>query len=65
MRGREKISWLVVLWLLFAVGCEESEVQIPLSPVGLGVTDSEVVFGSSLALQGHAGYLGQETLQGP
>ncbi len=64
MRGREKISWLVVLWLLFAVGCEESEVQIPLSPVGLGVTDSEVVFGSSLALQGHAGYLGQETLRG-
>jgi ABC-type branched-subunit amino acid transport system substrate-binding protein len=28
------------------------------------VTDTEVTFGSSLALHGHAGYLGQETLRG-
>jgi ABC-type branched-subunit amino acid transport system substrate-binding protein len=44
--------------------CQEAEVQIPLAPVASGVTDTEVTFGSSLALQGHAGYLGQETLRG-
>lgn len=29
-----------------------------------GVTDTEVAFGSSLALSGHAGYLGTQTLRG-
>ena len=57
---------LVVLVLCSVVlaACQDAEVQIPLEPVGLGVTSSEVVFGSSMALQGHAGYLGQETLRG-
>ena len=49
------------LWVTF---WQDAEVQIPLAPVALGVTDTEVTFGSSLALQGHAGYLGQETLRG-
>lgn len=49
------------LWVTF---WQDAEVQIPLAPVALGVTDTEVIFGSSLALQGHAGYLGQETLRG-
>lgn len=62
--GRGNLLWVGLLCLMLAVGCEESEVQISLSPVGLGVTETEVVFGSSLALQGHAGYLGQETLRG-
>jgi ABC-type branched-subunit amino acid transport system substrate-binding protein len=44
--------------------CQEAEVQISMAPVGIGVTETEVIFGSSLALQGHAGYLGQETLRG-
>lgn len=48
----------------FLASCQEAEVQIPITPVGLGVTESEVTFGSSMALQGHAGYLGQETLRG-
>lgn len=47
---------------LFA--CEETGTHIPMSRVGNGVTDTEVVFGSSLALEGHTGYLGRETLRG-
>ena len=54
----------LVACVCFLAACQEAEVQIPIAPVGLGVTDSEVTFGSSLALQGHAGYLGQETLRG-
>ncbi|WP_459824910.1 ABC transporter substrate-binding protein [Desulfomicrobium salsuginis] len=57
----------IVLLVLcaFALGsCQEAEVQIPLAPVASGVTDTEVTFGSSLPLQGHAAYLGQETLRG-
>ncbi len=55
---------LLVLCALALASCQEAEVQIPLAPVASGVTDTEVTFGSSLALQGHAGYLGQETLRG-
>jgi ABC-type branched-subunit amino acid transport system substrate-binding protein len=54
----------LVVCVFFLAACQEAEVQIPIAPVGLGVTESEVTFGSSLALQGHAGYLGQETLRG-
>ncbi|MBF0232428.1 MAG: ABC transporter substrate-binding protein [Desulfamplus sp.] len=60
------------LWIFLAVflslcgfaGCQDDEIQIPIPPVVLNVDDNEVAFGSSLALQGHAGYLGQETLKG-
>lgn len=45
-------------------GCQDDEIKVPIPPVTLNVDDNEVVFGSSLALQGHAGYLGQETLKG-
>jgi ABC-type branched-subunit amino acid transport system substrate-binding protein len=55
---------LIVLWVLAMTSCQEGEVHIPLDEVASGVTDTEVVFGSSLALKGHAGYLGQETLRG-
>lgn len=55
---------LAVLCTLVLASCQEAEVQIPLAPVDTGVTDTDVTFGSSLALQGHAGYLGQETLRG-
>lgn len=63
MRAGLRILLLVVCVFGLA-SCQDAEVQIPLAPVGLGVTDTEVTFGSSLALQGHAGYLGQETLRG-
>lgn len=63
---RKHGAWMVALciWTLVLGACQETEVQIPQAQVGLGVTDQEVVFGSSMALQGHAGYLGQETLRG-
>jgi len=54
----------LVLCVLLLPSCQEAEVQISMAPVGIGVTETEVIFGSSLALQGHAGYLGQETLRG-
>jgi len=60
-------SFLLKILLLLSVclaGCQEAEVRVPMAKIGPGVTDTEVVFGSSLALQGHAGYLGQETLRG-
>ena len=33
-------------------------------PSTTGITDSEILIGSSLALEGHAGYLGTQTLHG-
>ena len=63
MRAGLRILLLVVCVFALA-SCQDAEVQIPLAPAGLGVTGTEVTFGSSLALQGHAGYLGQETLRG-
>ncbi len=59
--------WMIpVLALCLALwfGCQDETIQVPMPPVELVVDDREVVFGSSLALQGHAGYLGQETLKG-
>ena len=63
MRNRFSCVFLVLCVLLLP-SCQEAEVQISMAPVGIGVTETEVIFGSSLALQGHAGYLGQETLRG-
>ena len=62
--GRLFRTALLVLWVLTMTSCQEGEVHILLDEVPSGVTDTEVTFGSSLALQGHAGYLGQETLRG-
>lgn len=64
MRG---YSWFMWPWLILMVlwGCQDAEVMVPMPEVrDSGVHDTEVVFGSSLALQGHAGYLGQETIKG-
>jgi len=55
---------LVLLLAQFAWACggvdnsDDSNKGVP------GVTESEIVIGSSLALTGHAGYLGTQTLQG-
>lgn len=60
--------WILMITLLISLcavgGCQDDEIQVPIPPAKLNVDDHEVVFGSSLALQGHAGYLGQETLKG-
>jgi len=62
--GHRVGALLLGLGMLLLAACQEAEVQIPLAQTRSGVSDNEVVFGSSMALQGHAGYLGQETLRG-
>ncbi|MFA5904881.1 MAG: ABC transporter substrate-binding protein [Desulfobacula sp.] len=58
----------VILFFLISFsgffGCQDEKILVPVPPAVLNVDDHEVVFGSSLALQGHAGYLGQETHKG-
>lgn len=54
----------VTLFFFIISGCQDDKIQVSIPPVVLDVDAHEVVFGSSLALQGHAGYLGQETLKG-
>jgi len=64
---RRDHGWRMWAWLLLVAlwGCQEAEVVVPMPEVkDSGVHDTEVIFGSSLALQGHAGYLGQETIKG-
>lgn len=55
---------VLCFYSLMLASCQEAEVVVAMPSIGSGVTDSEVVWGSSLALQGHAGYLGRETLHG-
>ncbi len=53
---------LVILCALLA--CQRSPVSDAPGRSTPGVTDTEIVLGSSLALQGHASYLGIQTLRG-
>lgn len=55
---------MILCMAMSMLACEETGTHIPMSRVGNGVTATEVVFGSSLALEGHTGYLGRETLRG-
>ncbi|MBF0229894.1 MAG: ABC transporter substrate-binding protein [Desulfamplus sp.] len=55
---------IIAISFYVVAGCQDDEIKVPIPPVTLNVDAGEVVFGSSLALQGHAGYLGQETLKG-
>ncbi len=58
-------TFLIILLLISGFfGCQDEKILVPIPPLVSTVDDQEVVFGSSLALQGHAGYLGQETLKG-
>jgi len=51
--------------LLAVMACEPERPPIgPVETKAPGVTDTEVLIGSSLALSGHAGYLGTQTLRG-
>ncbi|WP_144019098.1 ABC transporter substrate-binding protein [Paucidesulfovibrio gracilis] len=52
---------LIVLGIVGCRGQGESQGNVSIPP---GVTDKEIVLGSSLALTGHAGYLGTQTLRG-
>ncbi len=53
-----------LLGLLLLAGCDERrQTYEPMEPTP-GVTDSEILLGSSLALEGHASYLGTQTMRG-
>ncbi|MFZ3044473.1 MAG: ABC transporter substrate-binding protein [Desulfatirhabdiaceae bacterium] len=57
---------LVGICCLFGLiaGCDRSTEQSPPQSRSQGVTDSEILLGSSLALNGHASFLGTQTLRG-
>ena len=56
---------LVLLFLLFLSCCSQADEQeTSQNAATSGVTPTEIRVGSSLALSGHAGYLGSETLRG-
>jgi branched-chain amino acid transport system substrate-binding protein len=46
------------------VACERADRSMAPTDTTPGVTNSEIVLGSSLALKGHAGYLGTQTYRG-
>lgn len=53
---------LVLLFLLS--GCHPADPETQSDTRRLGISDTEILIGASLALSGHAGYLGTETLHG-
>lgn len=54
----------MLLGIIPLAGCDERDTaKISLEPTP-GVTDTEILLGSSLALEGHASYLGTQTLRG-
>ncbi len=55
---------LFFLSFVLMVACEAAVDQKPLPSRQPGVTDSEIIVGSSLALGGHAGYLGTQIHHG-
>lgn len=63
MRNVPLICILICLALALA-GCDPSEDTAAEDARTPGVTDTEIILGSSLTLSGHAGYLGTQTLQG-
>jgi amino acid/amide ABC transporter substrate-binding protein, HAAT family (TC 3.A.1.4.-) len=61
-----KPVWVLFLLALFVgvVGCDVTDESDATHNDAPGVTDAEIRLGSSLALTGHAGYLGTQTLRG-
>jgi ABC-type branched-subunit amino acid transport system substrate-binding protein len=58
------IICLCVLLLFASAGCSPPDENALSKPVDPGVTATEVLLGSSLALKGHASFLGTQTLRG-
>ncbi len=54
---------IVLLWLLISA-CAPPEPAVTSRENTTGITNDEILTGSSLALAGHAGYLGTQMLQG-
>ncbi len=59
-----RIICLIPLLLTLLVGCDELGTATYEPGEVPGVSDNEILLGSSLALTGHAGYLGTQTLRG-
>jgi branched-chain amino acid transport system substrate-binding protein len=55
--------WIVLICLV-VLGCDEGENPLSLKENRTGITTDEIRIGSSLALGGHAGYLGSQMLHG-
>jgi branched-chain amino acid transport system substrate-binding protein len=55
--------WIVLICLV-VLGCDEGENSLSLKENRTGITTDEIRIGSSLALGGHAGYLGSQMLHG-
>jgi ABC-type branched-subunit amino acid transport system substrate-binding protein len=53
--------WMAALLMLACSNANENQTSVAQSQ---GITDEEILVGSSLALGGHAGYLGTQTLHG-
>ena len=65
LKSRLFSGWLRIgLFCLFLFGCRASHDSPLGNSAGMGITDQEIHIGSSLALKGHAGYLGTQMLQG-
>ncbi|MFH1152638.1 MAG: ABC transporter substrate-binding protein [Pseudomonadota bacterium] len=55
---------ITAMALLCLVSCQSDDPDIIVPDSSTGVSDREILIGSSLALGGHAGYLGTQILQG-
>lgn len=55
---------ITMLSILLVFGCGDQSKNIQSMDKSNGISDSQVLIGSSLALGGHAGYLGTQTLHG-
>ena len=64
MKTSIKLLGFLFSLCLFIVSCEVGEDKRPVAEVVPGVSESEILIGSSLALEGHASYLGRQTLCG-
>ncbi|MGE4297997.1 MAG: ABC transporter substrate-binding protein [Desulfovibrionaceae bacterium] len=59
-----RLIWPCFALLFLLVACQSSEDSLSRLDPASGVTDTEIRIGSSLALSGHASYLGVQTLRG-
>lgn len=64
VRGALSFVLIVLLVLLPAAGCDRTRDTAQESRSRTGISDTEIRFGSSLPLTGHASYLGIQTMRG-
>jgi branched-chain amino acid transport system substrate-binding protein len=64
VKRRVRASLSVFIWICSAWSCTQTQDAKIAHETPPGVTDSEIVLGSSLPFKGHASYLGIETFRG-